>query len=1106
MAISNHERVGKALELLKAGLRPYFEREMRAVHGDKWLDEAANSFRDGRLPRDAKGGVNWDTHALLSVMAGQWNWVFSKKLGKAERNLVEELRNTRNDWAHQKPFTTDDAYRALDSIHRLLSAISAEQAAEIERSKQELLRVRFDEQARTETRKLAVAPTEGQPERGLKPWREVITPHPDVASGRFQQAEFAADLGQVYRGEGSNEYKNPADFFQRTFITHGLQQLLAGAIKRLTGAGGDPVVELQTNFGGGKTHSMLALYHLFSGTPAKELPGIEPVLKAVDVTSLPKTRRAVLVGTELNPAAAHRKPDGTETNTLWGELAWQLLDKEGYKLVAEADRKGVSPGAGVLRELFAKASPCLILIDEWIAFLRQLYGVADLPAGSFDANMTFAQALTEAAKASPRTMVVASLPASDIEKGGTAGDEALARIKNTFGRLESPWTPASVEEGFEIVRRRLFQPITEKENFAARDAVARKFSEMYRRDPREFPSGCGEGDYQRRIQAAYPIHPELFDRLFEDWSTLDKFQRTRGVLRLMAAAIHTLWKRNDASLLIMPGNMPLDEPAVQFELMRYLDDPWRPVIEADVDGPHAVPLRMDQENPALMRYSASRRVARTIFIGSAPKLEAANKGIDDSRIKLGCAQPGETVATFGDALRRLSDQTTYLYQDGRRYWYSTQPGVTRLAQERAAQQREEDVLEEIRRRLRREARSRADFSRVYACVPHSEIADEDSTRLVIIDPTQPHMSRNTTSPAINAAAECLNNRGTSPRLKRNTLVFVAGDRARLEELKKAVRDYLAWQSIERDADTLNLDPFQRKQAHDKNEDADRTVEQRIPEAYFWLLVPSEKKEGDSSQGRLEWTELKASGTDALANRASKRLKSEGLLITNWAGSLLRREMDRVPLWRGNHVAVKQLADDFARYLYLPRLRDREVLAEAISDGLGLISWTQESFAYADGWDDEQQRYRGLRVGQRIGISLDGDGLLVKPEVAQAQFARQPEPRDGGPTEGDVRPEGNGGGGPGAAADGKTGEESKTQKPLPRRFHGSVILNPVRLSRDAADVANEIVQHLMKQPGAKVEVILDIAADIPGGAPDDLQRTVNENCRTLKFRSFDFEEN
>ena len=206
------------------------------------------------------------------------------------------------------------------------------------------------------------------------------------------------------------------------------------------------------------------------------------------------------------------------------------------------------------------------------------------------------------------------------------------------------------------------------------------------------------------------------------------------------------------------------------------------------------------------------------------------------------------------------------------------------------------------------------------------VADEDSVRLVIIDSAEPHLSKNMASPAIKAATECLNNRGSSPRLKRNTLVFLAADRARLEDLRKAVRDYLAWQSIERDSETLNLDAFQRKQAHDKHEDAERTVEQRIPETYFWLLVPAEKKDGDASQARLEWTELKASGNEALAVRASKRLKSDGLFITNWAGSLLRLELDRVPLWRGKHVAVKQLGDDFARYLYLPRLRDSEVLA------------------------------------------------------------------------------------------------------------------------------------------------------------------------------------
>ncbi|MGO9060392.1 MAG: ATP-binding protein [Candidatus Binataceae bacterium] len=877
--------------------------------------------------------------------------------------------------------------------------------------------------------------------------------------------------------------------------------MLVGAIKRLTGPSGDPVVDLQTNFGGGKTHSMLALYHLFSGTPSRELPGIEGVLAAAGVSVLPKVRRAVLVGTELDPARPHRKPDGTETRTLWGELAWQLLNKEGYKLVSDADRKGVSPGSNRLRELFGKAAPCLILIDEWVAYLRKVYGVSDLPAGSFDANMTFAQALTEAAKDTAQSMMVASLPASDIEKGGEAGSEALDRLKNAIARLGAPWTPASVEEGFEIVRRRLFEPITEKENFTARDAVARKFSEMYRGHVQEFPTTCREAEYQRRIEKAYPIHPELFDRLFEDWSSLDKFQRTRGVLRLMAAVIHTLWKRNDASLLIMPGNMPLDEPAVQFELMRYLDDPWRVVIESDIDGPNAVPLRMDQENPALMRYSAARRVARTIFIGSAPNLEAANKGIEDTRIKLGCAQPGETVATFGDALRRLSDQTAFLYQDGRRYWYSNKPGVTRLAQDRAAQQRDDDVLEEIRKRLRAEARTRGDFARVHACVPNAEIGDEDEARLVIIDPAEFHSAKNMDSPAVKAAAECLNNRGTSPRLKRNTLVFLAADRARLEDLKKAVRDYLAWQSIERDRDSLNLDAFQRNQAKSKHEDADATVAHRIPEAYMWLLVPSEKKPGDGGPAGLEWTELKPTGQEALAVKASKRLKNDGLLIPSWAGSLLRMELDRIPLWRGNHVSVKQLADDFARYLYLPRLRDSNVLAEAIAEGLSLISWMQDSFAYADGWDDQNQRYRGLQVGRRIRVSIDSGGLVVKPDVAAPQLAeegkRTEEAKRG--ANGEAQPGG------GEEESPKGGAKQEEEPPRARRFHGSVTLNPVRLGRDASDMANEIVQHLMKQPGAKVEITLEIQAEIPSGAPDDLVRTVNENCRTLKFTTFDFEE-
>ncbi len=471
MATSNRDRVGKALEGLQSGLKPFVEQELKAVHGKYWVTKVTEHWPnelqwDGDEPR-------LDAAPLLRMLWDQWNEVFRRTLGHAERSLVSELRDVRNSWAHQEPFSTDDTYRALDSAQRLLTAIAAPEAVELDRQKQEILRQRFEEQTRRETRKVAATPIEGQPAGGLRPWREVITPHPDVASGRYQQAEFAAYLSQVYHGEGVDEYRDPRAFFQRTFLTEGLRLLLVGALRRLTNTGGDPVVELQTNFGGGKTHSMLALYHMCSGATPAGLPGIEPVLAAAEVATLPKVRRAVLVGTALSPANIHRKPDGTEVHTLWGELAYQLLGAEGYAFVAEADRRGVSPGSDALRELFQAAGPCLILIDEWVAYVRMLYGKHDLPGGAFDAGMTFAQALTEAARAVPRVLVVASLPASDIEIGGDAGREALSRLKNTFGRLESAWRPASAEEGFEIVRRRLFEPISDPAPRGATRSCAR---------------------------------------------------------------------------------------------------------------------------------------------------------------------------------------------------------------------------------------------------------------------------------------------------------------------------------------------------------------------------------------------------------------------------------------------------------------------------------------------------------------------------------------------------------------------------------------------------------------------------------------------------------
>jgi predicted AAA+ superfamily ATPase len=1115
MAISNHERVGRAMELLKVGLGPFVEREFKSIYKDRAATELQRFLGDDRL--NAKKAIaELDVAALLKIMWDSWNDVFRVTLGPAERSLVSELRDHRNKWAHQATFSGDDAYRALDSAGRLLTAVSAPQADEIEKMKMELLRLRFDEQARNEKRKSASTTIEGAAASGLKPWREVVTPHKDVASGRYQQAEFAADLWQVHLGEGTDEYKDPVEFFRRTYLTESLKGMLVGAVRRLAGQGGDPVVQLQTNFGGGKTHSMLALYHLFSGTAPTELAGIDAVMAQAEAKALPTARRVVLVGNKISPGNPSTKPDGTVIRTLWGELAWQLGGKKAFARIRADDERATSPG-DVLRELFNEYGPSLILIDEWVAYARQLHDQGDLPAGGFETQFTFAQVLTESAKLAKNCLLVISLPASDtsgsphaqandVEVGGQRGREALDRLRNVVGRVESSWRPASAEEGFEIVRRRLFEPLADPKRFKDRDVVARAFADFYRSQHQEFPPECRDADYEKRIKAAYPIHPEIFDRLYTDWSTLIKFQRTRGVLRLMAAVIHSLWEKGDKTPLILPANISIDDPRVQFELTRYLSDNWVPVIEKDVDGASSLPLRQDGEVPNLGKFSASRRVARTIYLGSAPTTTAAHRGLEDRRVKLGCVMPGESPAIFGDALRRLSGAATYLYQDGPRYWYSTQPTVTKLAEDRAdLLKREPDkIVTELERRLRADLRNTGDFGRIHP-LPQSgqDVPDDLDARLVVLRTDHPYSKESSCSAEV-AARAILESRGSTPRLYRNTLVFLAADKTRLQDLDEAVRKYLAWESILTEKDTLNLTPQQVKQAQTQLAAADGTVTARIPEVYQWLLVPVQKTPQSAT---IDFQAIRlASGHDSLAVRVSKKLRKDELLHTGYAGTLLKMELDRIPLWRGNHVTVKQLAEDFARYPYLPRLKETAVLVGAIREGVCLLTWEEETYAFADGFDESTGRYRGLRGGQNISLAdADSPCLLVKGHVARTQIAAdRVDVPPGGAGEGAVDHRTTGGG-TSTQGQGKTaGGTPKPVDTLPTRFHGTVTLDAARVGRDASRVAEEVIAHLTGLVGAKVTVTLEIEAVIPSGASDHIVRTVTENGRSLRFTSQGFE--
>ncbi len=1093
MALSNRDRVGRAFESLAAGLAPYIDRRMRAAShaGVDWLRAWATASRP---PVHGEASLA-DPALQLRVLTESWDGVFRHELTRSDRNLVFELRDIRNRWAHNGPVSADDAYRALDSVERLLTAIDAREADEVGRAKA-ALRVKLGSPV---AEALLMAPA-----AGLRPWRDVISPHDDVARGRFALAEFAADLHQVALGEGAAEYTDPAGFFARTFVTAGLGQLLAQAVERLHGAGGVPVVDLQTTFGGGKTHSMIALYHLFSGTPLDRFPQeVQDLVGAAGAAELPAVRRAVLVGTRIAPGQAVVKADGTEVGTLWGELAWQLGGADGFALVAEADRTRSNPG-DALRAVLKQAAPCLVLIDEWVAYARGLYADDTLRAGTFDTHFSFAQALTEAVRGVQRALLVVSIPASgtpeegppvgsEVEVGGAGGREALRRLRAVVGRMESSWRPASAEESFEIVRRRLFQPI-DSSHLADRDATAAAVGDLYRRESSEFPPECREPAYVRRVQQAYPIHPELFARLYEDWSTLDRFQRTRGVLRLMATVIHALWASGDQSPLILPASVPLADSAVAAELTRNLDDSWKPIIDADVDGPDSLPRSLDDQFKSLGRYLAARRVARAVFLGSAPRVGSSNPGIDVTRVRLGCALPGESTAIYGDALNRLADRATYLYVGAGRYWYGTRPSVARIARDRAARLLDgerAEVRDAVVARLRGLERERGDFAAVHVLRrADEEVADVAEARLVVLGPELTHSARSEASEAVAAAMATLRSRGAAPRTYGNMLVFLAPDQRRIDDLEQAVAELRAWSSVVAEALALNLDPHQKAQAEDRAADAERTVGLRLADAYSWLLIPrQDEPPEDEPTGPVEWESIRVEGPGGLAERAGRKLVQGGQLYLRYPPVLLRLQLDGplAALWESGDASLVHVWEAYARYLYLHRLRDIDVLTTCVMEAPASITWASDGLAVAQAHDSRTGRYLGLQAGEHASSVL-GSTLLVRPERAIAQ-------RD---TEQAV---------PAAEPDGdKAGGTTQPDSPgLPRRFYGVVAADSARFGRDAGRVAQEVLAHLNGLVGTQLDVTIEIRATNEDGFPDHVTRIVSENAAALRFKFQEFEE-
>ena len=1078
MALNNRDWTERALDLTAHGLASFVTSHLPDYDG----------------PRDAA--------PLLRLVAS--DTAFAETLSDGEKSYVRELLSASARLADaEAEFSPTDTQRLLDTVVRLLQTVgAAREAQDADDALAEYGRLVTQSRPRRLDRASVVLPgTEGL---GLKPWWEVITPHRDIREGNFNASQFAANLYNVQHGKATREYLDPREFFRRTYLTEGLKDLLERAVKRISGdMNAAPIINLQTNFGGGKTHSMLALYHIFSGKPVAEYPQeIRDLVGDVDLDGLGKrVRRVVIQGQDLAPEQG-TDHDGTHVNTMWGEIAWQLGGRAAYDLLTEADETGTNPGRAVLERIIRDHAPCLILIDEWVAYARQLYGTK-LKAGTFDAHFTFAQVLMDAVAAVPGAMLAVTVPASNNEVGGTNGQEALRRLQGIVRRVGDPWKAATAKESFEIVRRRLFEEV-DAAGQAEIDAITHQFTAFYAEHRSEFPSETGRADYEDDLRAAYPIHPELFQRLYDDWSTLERFQRTRGVLSLLSTVIQVLWDAKDHGPMIMPATLPLNAPGVGDKLGQYLDDRWESVISKDVAGRDSTPALIDRERQLYGRHSVTERLARTIFIGSAATVKSANKGIEKKRIWLGTAVPGDMTGNFDSALHLLTERATYLYTEGDRYWYDVAQSVTKTVRDYADGLRGEPerVYQEIASRLQIKAdRGRSSFAGVQCCpTATAAIGDEDRVRLIVLHPEDTHKRDDQNSSALEFARDALRNHGNVARKHPNMLVFLAADGEKMTDVMSAARDFMAWRHVSQHVGDMGLSGFEERLVGERFRRATALFDQLLDEAYCWTLVPDQPDSSKAPVLTAIWT---SSASQGMIERVSERLIKDGKLATQQAPAnirlVLRQKLSRVWDEKGS-ISVGELWGLYTKYTFMPRLRDRSVLVNGIRQVLDLGNWETNGFALAASVDGDH--FDGLAIpGTMVGFGEVTDAtLLVVPERALAQLP-PPSRQQAQPTETEAPI-----GGPAITEPGTTGTDTTPpfgRKDLLSHFYGLLKIGGERYGKAFKDLQLEILPHL-DDPDTELEITVEIRARRAGGFTADKQRIVSENARVLKFEQADFE--
>jgi len=979
MAISKiqQDNLFKAFGLFIEAFRPYVVEKLMTEAGDKWpawFFEALTPPQRDTWNMGIKAGSSPETlidYPYLKSFSLKYKDLLKKDFGKDINKLatrLETIYDTRNKLAHFQDISADEFSETFIQMKNIARAIKMD---ELE-----------TELANLQEVKATAAVKKGVQASGLQPWFRAVTPHMDIRQGRLDESVFAANLAEVSLGQGREIYNNPVVFFSKTYFTAGLKNVAKTVIKGLNGKedAENRVISLQTGFGGGKTHTLISLYHICKwGKGATQSQSAQELLSYTGSPEFTSANIAVFTNTTNDAANGRKVKEGFIIQTIWGELAYQLGGAEAYEIVRKNDEQLIAP-AGLFKQVLQKCKPALLLIDELADYCVKASARKAGNSSLADQTISFMQELTEAVAGTNNCVAVITLPASPQEVGNTAEAQAILNsLQKRVSRVGADTQPVADEEIYEVIRRRLFEEIGNEETI---EAVTSKYFELYQQFWTELPGNANKSEYKKRMLKSYPFHPELIDVFRVRWASHHDFQRTRGVLRLLAAIVSDLWKRQQSlpgsNLLIHSGQVNFANlDAMSGQLKKLYGNGYDAVITADVAGSASNAFKIDGNKTEYGQWYLTQSIASVILMNSFGS-DGANKGISVPELKLNLLMPdGFNHNSINGSLDELESAAYYLYYAqtggaGKRYWFHTKPNINILINQARADIKTNDIEAEIIKRIKDRTNRGVELFNVIVD-PSEDIPEQTKPTLVILGPqhlANPTTINGKTLPLIEKIAT---KKGNSERIYRNTILFLLCSEIGIGKLQADVRDYLACQKISTEFSS-QLEKEQKDDIKKRIEESSKQADSALVAAYS-IVVKYSVKNGPE---KLIIQQFRDSLDSQLNHNLLGTLKDEEWLLEAVGLSTLRNN-NLLPS-PGQPVKAKDVYEAFIRFDDKPMIRS----ISAINESLRRYC-RDEHYAIASG---DGTNFTKFYLGQDIGHFDASDAtywlvdksMVPKPEI------------------------------------------------------------------------------------------------------------------------------